>query len=351
LHKLKPYIAQNENALYYECGFSCDNALFLRFGTNEAYFLTDGRYVAEAKENIKNAEVIDAKKDLIKKAREIIKKAHLKYIIFDPLEFSVAKFDALSKNLNITFIPQKNFSQIKRMIKSKDELNLISQAVHEGKKAFDKFCVFIRQEGIDKSEEELFFNAELIFKHKGRLGLSFAPIIAINENAAKPHALPSTNKILKNGDLLLLDAGVKYQRYCSDRTRTIEMKNSATFEKTQHFKDLFRQKIYDTVLKAQRAAIDTIKVGVKASEIDKAARDVIEKAGFGKYFIHSTGHGVGLDIHELPVISPYADTIIEEGMVFTIEPGIYLPDNFGVRIEDMIAIVEGKAEVLNENAQ
>ena len=126
---MKAYIVQNENALYYECGFSCDNALYLRFSADEACFLTDGRYITEAKESIKNAEVIDASRDLVKKARDIIKKARLKNIIFDPLEFSVAKFGALSKNLNFNFKPQKNFSQIKRMIKTPEEIKIIETAV------------------------------------------------------------------------------------------------------------------------------------------------------------------------------------------------------------------------------
>jgi Xaa-Pro aminopeptidase len=344
----RAYIIQNENALYYECGFSCDNALFLRFGTDEAYFITDGRYVAEAKENITNAEVVDAKRDLIKKARDIIKKARLKRIVFDPLEFSVARFNALSKNLNLFFASQKNFSQKKRIIKTPKEIELLETAAMIGKDGFGRFEQILKTCGIGENEEGLHYKAEDSMKFGGQNELSFKPICAINENAAKPHALPNKNKTLKNGDLLLLDAGVKYRRYCSDRTRTTEAGDNATFthKDTQKFKDPFRQKIYDIVLKAQKAAIDAIKIGVKASDVDKAARDVIEKAGFGKYFIHSTGHGVGLDIHELPVISPYGSTVIEEGMVFTIEPGIYLPNEFGVRIEDTIAVVDGKAKVL-----
>jgi Xaa-Pro aminopeptidase len=347
---LTAYIIQNENALFYECGFSCDNALFLRFNAHEAYFLTDGRYITEAKENIKNAEIIDAKRDLIKKARDIIKKARLKSVVFDPLEFSVARFGALSKNLSVNFIPKKNFSQIKRAVKTREEIELIESAALIGQKSFEHFAAFLREHGVGKSEKELHYEAQSFMRCGGKNKLSFSPICAVNENAAKPHSSPS-EKRLKTGDLLLLDAGVKYCRYCSDRTRTMEINERAEFDdkKRQKFKDLFRQKIYDTVLKAQEAAIKTVKIGVKASDIDKAARDVIEKAGYGKYFIHSTGHGVGLDIHELPVISSKSRAVIEEGMVFTIEPGIYLPNEFGVRIEDMAAIIDGKVKILHEN--
>ena len=180
----------------------------------------------------------------------------------------------------------------------------------------------------------------------GAYALSFEPIVAINENAAKPHALPTDTEV-KIGSLILVDAGLKYERYCSDRTRVAEYGNNLNFDKKhQTFLSSKRQKVYDTVLKAQERAIKAAKPGVKACDIDKAAREVIEKAGYGKYFVHSTGHGVGLDIHELPVISAKSETIIEENMIFTIEPGIYLPGEFGVRIEDMVRIAHTRAVVL-----
>ena len=180
----------------------------------------------------------------------------------------------------------------------------------------------------------------------GKLDISFEPIVAINENAAKPHALPTTKK-LKLNDLILVDAGIKYKRYCSDRTCTSVVDfEKFSFKREQKFKNEKHQKVYDIVLKAQLNAIEKTRVGMKASEVDKLTRDVIGKAGFGKYFIHSTGHGVGLDIHEFPNINSKSDVIIEENMVFTIEPGIYLPNEFGVRIEDTIVMQKGKAVIL-----
>ena len=143
-----------------------------------------------------------------------------------------------------------------------------------------------------------------------------------------------------------MDAGLKFQRYCSDRTRCAEIDGNISFSKKQSFHDSRRQKVYDTVLKAQEASIKAVRAGVKASDIDRAGREVIDKAGFGKYFIHSTGHGVGLDIHEEPFISKKSETLIEEDMIFTIEPGIYLPDSFGVRIEDMVRVKSDGVEIL-----
>jgi Xaa-Pro aminopeptidase len=338
------FILKNENAVYYECGFSCDNVIFLKVGS-EAFFITDGRYTTEAKEQIKNAEVVKSEYDLQKTAREILRKHKVKKIIYDPLDWSVEDFYKLSYKLKCYFKKEINFSQKKRIIKTDNEIELLKNAVNLGKEGFDAFARYINNEGIGKSEKRLFFKAIEILTKSGELATSFNPIVAIDENAAKPHALPSDKK-LKHGDILLFDAGIKYKRYCSDRTRMMEINGEINFKIEQKFRDKKRQKIYDTVLKAKDEAFKKVKEGVKAKDIDKAARDVIEKAGYGKYFIHSTGHGVGLDIHELPVISKRSDTVLRENMVFTIEPGIYLPGEFGVRIEDMVTIKNSKGVVL-----
>ena len=144
----------------------------------------------------------------------------------------------------------------------------------------------------------------------------------------------------------MVDAGVKYKRYCSDRTCTSSFNQNIDFKRDQKFKTKKEQKVYDIVLKAQETAIQKARVGMKASQIDKFARDIIEKAGYGKQFIHSTGHGVGLDIHEYPNINSKSDVILENNMVFTVEPGIYLNEKFGVRIEDTVVMKQGIATIL-----
>jgi len=327
------YILKDENATYYECGFSSDNAYFLKVG-DEKYFITDSRYTTEAKAEVKSdVEVVDGGRDLVKKARELIRKSKVKRVTIDPNEWSIANFESLQK-LKINIQKKPNFSQQKRIIKSQDELNILFEAVKKGKSAFREFEKYFKQSGEGLSEKRLNFAMQNFMKFNGEYELSFNPITAVDKNSALPHALPSSD-ILKKDSLLLVDAGLKYKRYCSDRTETFINKN-----------DKFQQKIYDIVLKAHDKAIKAVKVGVKAKEIDKVAREVIEKSGYGKYFIHSTGHGVGLDIHELPVISQKSETILEEGMVFTIEPGIYLPGEFGVRIEDMVCIKNSSVEVM-----
>jgi Xaa-Pro aminopeptidase len=339
------YILRDENAVFFECGFSCDNVVFLRLGS-EAFFITDARYTTEAKETIRHAAVLEGdRRDLLKTARLLIRKSGIKALAYNPQEWTVDAFARLSEKLTITLQKKPNFSQEKRIIKSEMELDILKKAALFGKDAFHRFGEFLKHDGLGMDEKMAHFQAEAIFKYHGQLGLSFSPIVAFDANAAKPHALPSS-KILEKGTLVLLDAGVKYARYCSDRTRTAFFDGELQFEKEQVFGDPFTQKVYDTVLFAQEAALKVVKVGIKAKEIDKAAREVIEKAGFGNYFIHSTGHGVGLDIHELPVIGVRSQTLIEENMVFTIEPGIYLPEQLGVRVEDAIIVRSHGAELM-----
>jgi len=341
---MKNFILQNENAIYFECKFSCDNVIFLNLG-DEKYFLTDARYVIEAKEYAKNCEVIESS-NLIETTKEILRKNKIKKIVFDPNDFTYATYINLTETLKTQFIAKSNFSKLKRVIKSDKEIILLKKAAIAGREGFKDLAKFIRKNGFNQTEQFLYFKAFEKMSQKGKLDISFEPIIAINENAAKPHALP-TNKKLKLNDLILVDAGVKYKRYCSDRTCTSVVDfEKFSFKREQKFKNEKHQKIYDIVLKAQLNAIEKVRIGMKASQVDKLTRDVIDKAGFGKYFVHSTGHGVGLDIHEYPVINSKSDVIIEDNMVFTIEPGIYLANEFGVRIEDTIVMQNGKAVIL-----
>ncbi len=340
---MKNYILQNENAVYFECGYSCDNVIYISIG-DDNYFITDARYEIEAKLMAQNCEVIITN-NLIKQTQEILQKSKIKKINFDPNDFSVYLYEKLTSNLNIQFIQKENFSKLKRLIKTDAEIDKISTAMKLGRKGFKRFANFLRTDGINKSEKYLFFKAKECMSNYGELDLSFDPIVAINENSAKPHALP-TAKLMKKNDFLLVDAGVKYERYCSDRTCCTSISKNMSFGRGQKFKTKLEQKIYDIVLKAQLTAISKVRSGMKASQVDKLARDVIEKSGYGKYFIHSTGHGVRLDIHQDANINSRSDVILEDNMVFTVEPGIYLNNKFGVRIEDTVVLKKGKAVIL-----
>ena len=334
------FILNGENEIYYECGYSCDNAIFLSL-SGENFFITDGRYTIDAIQNVKG-EVITTS-NLLKTTKEILLKNRVKNLKIDPIKWDYESYIALQKVVKLRNC--RDFSHKKREIKTQNEIDIIKQAVKLGAESFKEFAKNIE---IGKDEFELSYRFKEKLTARGKRDLSFEPIVAINENSAKPHSFLS-DKVLKEDNLLLLDAGLKYKRYCSDRTRTISVDGNISVSKNQNFKDPLKQKVYDIVLKAQEKAINSIRVGIKFSDLDKIAREVIEKAGYGKYFVHSLGHGVGLDIHEWPYLNKRNDNLVQEGMVFTIEPGIYLPDKFGVRIEDMVVInLDGKMEVMSE---
>ena len=337
------YIVKDENAIYYECGYSSDNALFLKLGS-EAFFITDSRYTIEAQESVKNATVI-IDGSLYEQANKLIKQSKIKKLTYDPKEWTLFHFALLKKDLKLKFKEAPDFSHRKRVIKSSEELLLLKKAAYLGAKAFDDFARVIHKYGFKKDEHMLTFMAKSMLSKKGEYELSFDPIVAVNANAAKPHALPTDTKLRKN-DLLLVDAGLKYNRYCSDRTRTVSTSKDFEFHYSQKFKKKKVQKAYDLVLKAHDNAIEKACSGMKAKKIDALTRDIITKGGMGEYYVHSTGHGVGLDIHEMPYISSKSDMVVEDGMVYTIEPGIYVPGEFGIRIEDMVAMVSGRAVVL-----
>ena len=337
------YMLKDENAIYYECGYSCDNALYLSLGS-EAYFITDSRYTIDATENVQNAKVV-INRDLYGEAVSLLKSSKVKKVIFDPKEWSVDGFERISTHTKVDFKPELDLSHKKRIIKSDEEMKILAKAVKLGEKAFKALAKEFHKHGFGEDEYTLTYRAKSILGGFGKYDLSFDPIVAINGNAAKPHATPTKTKLAPN-DLLLVDAGLKYKRYCSDRTRTVHAGSSFRFDTKQKFGSKKIQKAYDTVLKAHDNAIAKACSGMKAKKVDALTRDIVTKAGFGEYYVHSTGHGVGLDIHEMPYISAKSDTVIEDGMVYTIEPGIYMPGEFGIRIEDMVAMVDGKAVVL-----
>ncbi len=333
------FILKNENAIYYECGYSCDNSIFLRLGS-ESFFITDSRYTEEAKTQSRNCEVIESD-NLVKKAIELIGSFISEPIEYDPYDWNILEFDELREKVP-NLKSHKHFSKTKRIIKTATEIEYISTASKYTRSAFSQFREYLSLKGIGKRENELHYKMSSILKNKGHFDLSFDPIVAINENSSKPHSRP-TAKRLSNSDIVLVDAGIKFNRYCSDRTETFLVQKN-DYANSQMSPKV--QKIYDIVKQAHEETISKIKIGMKASEVDKIARDIITNNGFGANFVHSTGHGVGLDIHEFPIISKKSDTIIEENMVFTVEPAIYIPQFLGVRIEETIAIKNGRAEVL-----
>lgn len=344
LARPQAFFTTDESAQYFECGYSCDHAILLVLDSRKIFF-TDSRYTTEARENLASGVEVVESANLLESMIELLQKERVKSLAFDPLQVCVQEYQTLLAKLPQHLEPLPNFHQQLRIIKSDEQVALIAKSQELNKKAYKRFAKMI--EKLD-NPTELYLHAlaRQALEQDGSYALSFNPILSINANAAKPHALPCQDR-LSDGDLLLFDAGIKYKRYCSDRTRTACFTQGRIhFSKKQKFRDTKLQKIYDTVRKAQESAITNLRAGMSGKHIDALAREVIDKAGFGKYFSHSTGHGIGLDIHELPRISAKSSMIIEDGMVFSIEPGIYLPNLYGVRIEDLVVVRNGRAEVL-----
>ncbi len=190
---MKNYILRNENAIYYECGFSCDNVIFISLGS-EKFFLTDARYVLEAKEYAYNCTVVESR-DLFQTAKVLLKDSKIKKLTFDPNDFTYFAYSELVQDLDIEFIQEANFSKLKRIIKTDDEIAILSKAAKLGREGFKTLAKYIRKNAYNQKEEFLNFKAIEKMSQQGKYNLSFEPILAINENAAKPHALPTKKRI------------------------------------------------------------------------------------------------------------------------------------------------------------
>lgn len=213
-----------------------------------------------------------------------------------------------------------------RSVKDKMELAYIAMAEKIGDQAFSYILGQIKP-GV--SEKEIALKLELKMRELGAEKLSFDTIVVSGERSSLPHGMPS-DKLIEKGDLVTMDFGCKFMGYCSDMTRTIAVGSVSPDQK----------KIYDIVLRAQKETCQAIKAGVRAADVDAVARSIIEAEGYGRYFGHGLGHGVGLEIHEAPTANPRSREVLEQGMLVTIEPGIYLPKKFGVRIEDLSIVTE-----------
>jgi len=233
-----------------------------------------------------------------------------------------------------TFVSGEEKLRLLRMVKDASELKIIEEACALADYAVE-FGVNEIKEG--KTELDILNALEFALKQKGVTEMSFSTMVLTGANAASPHGNPGNTKIQK-GDLVLFDLGVVVDRYCSDITRTVAFGDINDKQK----------EIYDTVLKAQLAAIEASKPGMSAADVDLTARRFIAEAGYGEYFPHRLGHGLGISVHEYPSLTETNQLIIEEGMVYTIEPGIYVPNVAGVRIEDDVFITADGAKILTK---
>ncbi|MEH7331483.1 Xaa-Pro peptidase family protein [Neobacillus drentensis] len=248
---------------------------------------------------------------------------------------NVERYEHLSRLFpGAAYVSAEEKLRILRMVKDAKELKIIEEACALADYAIEVGVSEIKE---GRTELEVLNAVEYALKQKGVTEMSFSTMVLTGANAASPHGNPGTTKIQK-GDLVLFDLGVVVDRYCSDITRTVAFGDINDKQK----------EIYDTVLKAQLAAVEASKPGVSAAEVDLTARRIIANAGYGEYFPHRLGHGLGISVHEYPSLTETNQLIIEEGMVYTIEPGIYVPNVAGVRIEDDLFIGADGAKVLTK---
>jgi Xaa-Pro aminopeptidase len=325
----------------YLCGFTGSSAALV-LARGGATLFTDGRYTAQAKAEAKGTRVVIAKKPAVAAACEWMETAGIRRCGFDAAQTTVAGLESMRKAVSSRvrrgmFVAVGSLIARLREMKDADEIEKMRAAANLGCRLFDGMLDYL-----EPGLTELAVAAEL--EHAARLAgaeaMSFDTIVASGERSALPHGRASMAKLPKRG-FVTLDFGVVLDGYCSDMTRTVHLGKALEGER----------EVYDAVLEAQEAAVAAVAPGVTSGDVDEAARSVLRRAGLDKYFNHSTGHGVGLEIHEGPRLAAKQTQVLEQGMVITIEPGAYMPGKFGLRIEDMVLVTAASGEVLTPSVK
>jgi Xaa-Pro aminopeptidase len=305
---------------------------------NDLILATDTRYELQARNEARLYEVVCYQKGLAEELPGHLKALGTKILGFESVRLSVHQYRKISDAIaqaavEVTLKPIEDLVEQLRIKKAETEIATLRNALSLAETAFSE-CVESIKPGM--TEKELAWIMEKRIREAGAEGLSFPTIVASGPNSALPHAIPGDRRI-RVGEPILFDWGARLDGYCSDISRTVVIgQPDNTFKK-----------VFQTVLDAQSRAIDAIKAGMSSRAVDTIARAHVEKQGFGGKFGHGLGHGTGLAIHEAPRLSPLKDTVLEAGMVTTVEPGIYLGDWGGVRLENMVVVREDGAEVLN----
>ncbi len=318
----------------YLCGFT-GSAGALLVGRDFSLFLADGRYTQQAREEVQGAQVRITPKGSLPAAAALVRKRRVGVLGVEAEHMTVQALASLKPLLGrgTRVRPTSGLVERLRLIKDAEELDRLRQAVRLGAKLFAEVALPAIHPGI--TEAEIAAQIEYVARRAGAEGMSFETIVAAGPRAALPHGRASGSAIPPKG-FVILDFGVILAGYCSDMTRTVYVGRPTAAVR----------RMYEAVREAQQAAIAAVSPGVPAGRVDAAARRVLRRAGWGRYFTHSTGHGVGLEIHEAPRLGRGQTEILQPGMVITIEPGIYVPGSGGVRIEDMVVVTQRGCEVL-----
>ena len=301
-----------------------------------ARYSTDGRYIEAARQQVTGAEIVltERGQSHLALAREEIRRRGLKRVGFESGRVSADELGRWKDSLPCELVAAQGLLDGLRAAKDEEELARMRQAQRITDEAFREILNFIRP-GLTEQEVAARLVYELL--RRGGRRVSFDPIVAAGANGSMPHAVPGET-VIQPGMFVTMDFGCVYEGYCSDMTRTV-----AVGQPTDEM-----ERVYHTVLEAQRAGIAAARAGVTGSEVDRAARQAIQQAGYGSFFSHSFGHSLGLEIHESPNASPSEQTVFPAGAVISAEPGIYLPGHFGVRIEDVLVLREWGCEDITQ---
>lgn len=297
-------------------------------------FTTDGRYRQQAADEVERARVVVGKGPALSSALEEVKRRSLRRVGIESEHLTVAQRGTIEAELGrrVKLVETTSLVERLRLIKDADEIRLIRRAVDLGSELLPLVCKAVRP-GV--AESSVAAELEYAARRKGAEGMSFETIVAGGPRSALPHGVASP-KLLPRKGFVVLDYGVILNGYCSDMTRTVVLGRA----------DREQRRLYQAVHDAQSAAIAAVEPGRTAGAVDEAARSTLRSAGLARFFTHSTGHGVGLEIHELPRIAARQTDVLQPGMIITIEPGIYLGGRHGVRIEDMVLVTGRGCEVL-----
>jgi len=321
-------IMSEENVRYFT-SFTSSNG-YLLITKNTSVFFTDSRYIEAAKNTITVCDEVCEIKSVSETLVPLINNLGIKSIYIEQSRMTLSRLYAFKKLLkDVEFITDSSLdTKINelRSVKNKQEAEKIEKAQRIAEAAFDHILKFI---AVGKTEREISLELDYTMLRSGADALSFETIVVSGANGSMPHGVPGSKKIEK-GDFITMDFGAIFDGYHSDMTRTV-----AVGEVSQK-----QIEVYNTVLKAQKAGLEVIKQKIACKTVDETARNVIKSKGYGEYFGHSFGHGVGIEIHEYPNLSPKSESVLKIGNVVTAEPGIYIPGEFGVRIEDMVIVSE-----------
>ena len=300
--------------------------------------VTDSRYTAQAKQECPLFEVVEYKAGLAKVLPDLLTDLKVQRLGFENKRMAVAQYEEIrnalkEKGVDVDLLPSADAVDSLRLIKDDSEIALTRKAAAIAEAAFLKLLDFIKP---GMTEREIAWEFEVFMRKEGAEELSFPTIFASGPNSALPHAIPGNRKISRD-EPIVIDWGVKFEGYCSDATRTIVIGKP----------DEELKKVHRTVREAQRMAMEAIRPGADGKAVDQIARDHIHNMGYKDRFGHGLGHGTGLAIHEAPRLSPLSTSILQPGMIVTVEPGIYIPGWGGVRIENQVVVREDGAEVLN----